>query len=136
MLRINIKTIPHKQQRLGGFGDWFFVTDPETNEEILEVRVSNIGDWRMEFLFARHEMDEALICKNQGISTKMVDADEKKASPKDDADSFSGYDEGRAWVQFAHNCALAAEWVMSGILGINWRIYGERCREAGWHGKG
>ena len=51
----------------------------------LTIRVSDMGDWRYNFLLARHEMDEAILCKHAGITTEMVDADELKASPTDDA---------------------------------------------------
>jgi hypothetical protein len=131
-LTINIRTIPHEEQRFGCIGDWFFTTGDD-GDEILEIRTSAIGDWRMEFLVARHELDEAMLCKAAGISTKMVDDDEKNAQPDADPDSFSGY--GDDWLQFQHNDALAAEWVMARLLGIDWKIYGARCAEAGWDPK-
>lgn len=117
-MKIVIETIPHSQQRLPGSigGDWQF--DAEGN---LLIRVSDMGDWRYNFLLARHEMDEAILCKHAGITTEMVDADELKASPTDDPDSFSGYP-GSCY-QAQHNDALAAEWVMARALGVQWEEY-------------
>lgn len=121
MKKITIEVIEHSQQRLPGSlgGDWQFDADGN-----LTVRVSDLGDWRMNFLFARHEMDEAILCKHAGITTEMVDADELKASPTDEPDSFSGYP-GSCYQQ-QHNDALSMEWIMSRLLGVSWEEYGEK----------
>ena len=118
MKKITIEFIPHSEQRLPGCigGDWYF--DPGGN---LVVKVSDMNDWRYNFLVARHEMDEAILCKNAGITTEMVDADELNAKPTDDPDSFSGYP--NSCYQNQHNDALAAEWVMSRLLGVIWEEY-------------
>src|SRR5215831_4364883 len=115
MNRILIEIIPHSEQRLPESlgGDWVF--DAEGN---LTIRISDTGDWRYNFLFARHEMDEAVLCKYNGITTEMVDADELNAKDTDDPDSFSGYP-GSCY-QNQHNDALSAEWIMSRLLGVDW----------------
>lgn len=117
-MKITLEVIPHDQQRLGAVGDWFF----EPNGDLV-VRISDTGDWRYNFLFARHEMDEAMLCKHAGITTEMVDEDQLSAAPTDNPDSFSGYPGAR--LQNQHNDALAAEWVMSRLLGVDWKKYGE-----------
>jgi hypothetical protein len=119
-MKITLEVIPHSQQRLPGSlgGDWIFDTNGD-----LTIRVSDSGDWRYNFLLARHEMDEAILCKHNGITTEMVDADELKASPLDNPDSFSGYP-GSCY-QAQHNDALAAEWHMSRLLGVDWKAYGD-----------
>jgi hypothetical protein len=66
-LTITISTIPHKNQRYDTVGDWQFIDD------ILVVRVSDLGDWRMEYLVADHEVREALLCRHRGITEKQVD---------------------------------------------------------------
>lgn len=116
-MKITLEVINHKEQRLGVVGDWFF-----TSPEELTVRVSDSGDWRYNFLALRHEMDEAMLCKKAGITTEMVDADQANQSEDDDPDSFSGYPGAR--LQAQHNDALAAEWQMSRLLGVNWEEYG------------
>jgi hypothetical protein len=125
MKKITIEFIPHSEQRLAACGDWYF--DPDGN---LIVRVSDCGDYRYNFLFARHEMDEAVLCMHRGITTEMVDADQLNANDvTDDPDSFSGY--GGAVVQDSHNDALSAEWVMSRLLGVEWQKYGEAFEKIG-----
>jgi len=115
--KITIEFIEHPMQRLGEVGDWWF-----DHEGDLHVRVSDLGEWRYNFLFARHEMDEAILCKYAGISTEMVDEDQKeRGSESDDPDSFSGYP-GSPYQQ-QHNDALAAEWTMSRLLGVTWSYY-------------
>lgn len=124
MKSITIKFIPHSEQRLAAIGDWYFDADGN-----LEVRVSDCGDWRYNFLFARHEMDEAILCKNAGITTEMVDEDQLNAKDTDDPDSFSGYPSAR--LQNQHNDALAFEWQMSRLLGVDWLSYGEAFAKIG-----
>ena len=120
MKKIMIEVIPHSQQRLPGSlgGDWQF--DAEGN---LLVRISDLGDNYFNFLFARHEMDEAILCKHAGITTEMVDADELNAKDTDDPDSFTGYP-GSCYQQ-QHNDALSMEWMMSRLLEIDWEEYGD-----------
>lgn len=118
--KIVIEVIPHGYHRLPNSlgGDWFF--DASGN---LTVRVSDMGDWRYNFLLARHELDEAMLCLAAGITTEMVDADEAKSTANDNPDSFSGYP-GSCYQQ-QHNDALAGEWLMSRLLGVDWTKYAE-----------
>ena len=125
-MNIAIEVIPHSEQRLTNSlgGDWKF--DENGN---LTVRVSDMGDWRMNFLLARHEMDEAILCKYAGITTEMVDADELNAKDTDDPDSFSGYP-GSCY-QKQHNDALAAEWIMARALDVDWKEYAKKFEALG-----
>ena len=116
-MKILIEVIPHNEQRLGGEGDWIW------EGENLRVRVSDMKDWKYNFLLARHEMDEAVLCRNAGITTDMVDQDELKAGDNDDPDSLTGYP-GSCYQQ-QHNDALVAEWIMARNLGVKWEDYGE-----------
>jgi hypothetical protein len=124
-MRIILEVIPHSKQRLPNSlgGDW------QWEGEDLTVRVSDTGNWRMNFLFARHEMDEAVLCRHNNITTEMVDYDDKFGTPFDDPDSFSGY--ANCIYQTQHNDALAAEWVMSRLLNVDWKEYGEKLESLG-----
>lgn len=124
MKKITIEFIPHEQQRLKAVGDWQFLPNGD-----LLIQISESEDWRYNFLFARHEMDEAILCKHRGITTEMVDADQLNPSEDDDPDSFSGY--GDAVVQDSHNDALAAEWIMSRLLNVDWKEYGKAFEKIG-----
>ena len=116
MKEIVIRFIPHSQQRQNDVGDWFF--DKAGN---LQIRITDLGDWKYNVLYARHELDEALLCKSNGITTEMVDEDDNYASDSNDPDSFSGYP-GSCY-QAEHNSALAFEWFMSRLLYVDWMEY-------------
>lgn len=137
-MRIIIEVIPHTQQRLPGSlgGDWQWITrgkafsegytqdiDVATSSicDVLLVRVSDMGNWRYNYLLAQHEMNEALLCKASGITTEMVDADEKNAKDTDDPDSLSGYP-GSCY-QREHNDSLVMEWITARFLGVDWTDY-------------
>jgi hypothetical protein len=122
-MKITLEVIPHSKQRLGVIGDWFFKGDD------LTVRVSDLGDWRYNFLVLRHEMDEAMLCKHNEITTEMVDEDQVKSDDTDDPDSFSGYPGAR--LQNQHNDALAAEWIMARLLDVRWTEYGNAAEKVG-----
>jgi hypothetical protein len=68
--RIVIEVIPHKDQRYPTAGDWQF--HPELDG--LRIRVSDTGDARSNMLVALHEMVEALLCREHGVSGDVVDA--------------------------------------------------------------
>lgn len=66
-MNINIKTIPHSEQRYPTCGDWWFEGDN------LEIRISDMKNWKYELLVAIHEIVEVSLCKNRGITTEQVD---------------------------------------------------------------
>ena len=67
MLNVEIRTIPHKSQRYDTCGDWYYEGDK------LIILVSELGDWRKEYLVADHELREAMVCKHRNITAEMVD---------------------------------------------------------------
>ncbi len=76
-MNITIKTIAHAEHRYETCGDWWF--DEAGN---LEIRVSDMGDWRKEALVAFHELAEVLMCKHRNISQESVDAFDKAFEAK------------------------------------------------------
>ena len=68
-MRIIIETIPHEQQRYPTVGDWFY--DPSGD---LVIRVSQMPDERYGLLVALHELVEAQLCLDRGITQEQVDA--------------------------------------------------------------
>jgi len=72
-MKIVIETIPHNDHRYDTVGDWYYDKD-----EVLQIRVSNLYDWRKEALIAVHELVEALMCKSSGVSQWQVDSFDKK----------------------------------------------------------
>ena len=64
-MNITIKTIQHSKQRYDTCGDWWF--DKKGN---LQIRVSDMDNWKYEYLVGDHEVREALLCKDRGITQK------------------------------------------------------------------
>lgn len=138
-MKILIETIPHSCQRYPTPGDWelhpisrypqwaqqnmgLHLSPPE--EEVLVIRVSELGSWRMEALLAIHELTEALLCKHAGISQEAVDDWDKTFNSKD----FGGIEPGAYGAcpyHKEHMWAETIEIMLSGFLGVDWKKYGE-----------
>ncbi len=109
-MRITIETIRHEDQRYPTCGDWLW-----PNEHNLLIRVSEMGDWRKEAAVAVHELVEALLCKEDGVSEAAVDAF--------DADYGGGGEPGDdpiAPYHRQHCFATALEMLLIGALGVPW----------------
>jgi len=137
-MKIIIETIPHKDQRYPTVGDWQFHNKdcsplslkfaenvPEFADH-LHIKVSDTGNDWMNFLVARHELDEAMICARLGVTQEQVDKYDL-AHPEAGVDCFS--DNLDAPYSTAHNLALASEYQMSQVLGIDWREYSNKLDE-------
>lgn len=66
-MKIIIETIAHETQRYPTVGDWYY------EGETLHVKVSDLGNERMNQLVAVHELIEVLLCQHAGISQAAVD---------------------------------------------------------------
>jgi hypothetical protein len=114
-VNIIIKTIPHSDQIYPTVGDWRFDEDGT-----LQIRVSELGDWKKELLVARHELDEAVLCKAHGITDKQVDEFDMSESalfldePGEDA---------TAPYHMEHMLAYASELSMMVELGVDYTEY-------------
>ena len=62
-MKINIETIPHSDQRYPTVGDYW---DDENG--VIQVRVSDMKDWRYEALVVMHELIEMFLTKHRGIA--------------------------------------------------------------------
>lgn len=67
-LDIVIKTIPHEGQRYATVGDWQWKSDGR-----LVITVSDMKDWKKEFLVVFHELAEVMLCRARGITQEQVD---------------------------------------------------------------
>lgn len=66
---VHIETIPFGEPHRCGYasaGDWWW------EGEVLQVRVTAMGDPRKEWAIAAHETDEAITCKRLGITEAQV----------------------------------------------------------------
>lgn len=147
-MKIVIETIPHEKQRYPTVGDW--VCEKEwpagemptggkviSQQEVLRIKVSDLGDWRKEALIAVHELIEVLICKHDGVSQEAVDKfdfefEEKRkvgleCSP-DDAETarletLEPGDDNDAPYRRQHCIATGIERLLAAELDVSWKEY-------------
>ena len=116
MIKINVKSIPHKKQRYNTVGDWYF-------RRGLQVRVSDMRNWKYELLVAFHEIIETYLCKDRGISEKEV----TKFDIESDLD-----DPGRSKKAPYHKEHIFAEKLEKRFakeLGVDWNKYDKSITE-------
>lgn len=124
MLKIEIKTIPDKEQRYDTVGDYWKKGDTD------EIRISEIGNRQYEFFVAIHEMVEQFLCENKGITDEEItkfDIDyENKRKPGDASepgeDIYAPYHK-------EHMFAEKIEKMMADECGIDWEKYGVYCNK-------
>ena len=66
-MKINIETIPHGAQRYPTVGDYW---DDENG--VVQIRVSDMKDWRYEALVAMHELIEMFLTKHREIAEPLI----------------------------------------------------------------
>jgi hypothetical protein len=91
-----------------------------------------LGDPLFEYLLVHHEIDEAQICRMQGIEVSQVDEfDEsyERKRPENDMESEPG-NESDAPYHFAHTTAEASERVLALALGVVWGDYMKAIEDA------
>ncbi len=119
--RIVVEFIAHENQRYPTVGDYWL------DDDTLQVRVSRMDDPRYGQLVLIHEMVEALICLECGISFHEIDAfdmqfeDERERgvhSPEDEPG-----DDPRAPYRKEHLLATGIEKILASVLGVDWKQY-------------
>lgn len=116
---VRIKVIPHRKQPYPTAGYWEF--DRHGN---LLITVSEMGSENSEMLVAIHELVEAVLCRNQGISGDDVtafDVDFEKRRAADPAigNKEPGDDPAAPYFR-AHQDAMLIEIYLANRLGVNW----------------
>lgn len=120
-MRITIEVIRHEDQRYPTSGDWLW-----PNEHNLLIRVSEMGDWRKEAAVAVHELVEALLCKNDGVTDAEVDAFDKAWAGHEwvsAGDLIEPGDDPKAPYHRQHCFATAVERLLIAALGVPWGEY-------------
>lgn len=113
MHHLNVNIVPHREQRYPTSGDWQFGPD-----DTLTVTVSDLGDPRFNALVAIHEVVEALLCRERGITDEVV--------TKFDTDHLELEEPGddpRAPYHAEHMAASVVEQALAALLGIDWEAY-------------
>lgn len=124
-MKITIETIPHKSQAYETVGDWYW--DEFGN---LEIKVSEMGDWRYEFLVALHEMVEVMLCRQHDIGQEAItDFDIKFESLRDSFPKIIGQQEPGDMVSAPyheeHVIATGIERRIAVELAVNWKKYND-----------
>jgi len=118
-VRIDIRVIPHAEQRYVTLGDYW-----DDANGVKQIRVSDLGDDKMNLLVAVHELIETYLCDAAGIAEPIVKAFDE-AHP-DELDPGSHPD---APYREQH---LAAEWIeriLADQLRVDWQTYEHQCDE-------
>jgi hypothetical protein len=102
-------------------GDWW--VDPDGT---IQIRVSELSDWRREALIAVHELWEGLICKHRGITQEAVDAfDMEYEANRGSGDDSEPGDNPEAPYRREHCSATGVERLLASELEVVWKDYEE-----------
>lgn len=115
-MNISVKTIPHSEQIYETTGNWLW--DSEGN---LEIYISKVGDWRSEMAVAVHEIIEALICNDRGISEESVSSFDISNPELEDPGLSSD-----APYHAEHMFATSVEMLLVAELGVDWNVHNEK----------
>lgn len=120
MLNITIRTIPHSNHRYPTCGDWQF--DPkDPSNRVLTISVSDMDNTLAEFLVAIHELIEAMLCRQDGVTEARVDEfdmnwNKAHIYPEPGDDPEAPYHR-------QHVLAGTIERLLAQLLGIEWEHY-------------
>lgn len=120
-MNVEIKVIPHAQQRYETCGDWWFAPDGT-----LHIRVSEMEKDDYEFLVAIHELVEAWVCRDRGVNENSITQFDKEYEDErvagDDSEPgdslFSPY-------KYEHCLATGIERILCSILNVPWIRYSD-----------
>lgn len=115
-MKIVIETILHDQQRYETCGDYW--NDPDGTKQ---VRVSDLGDRRMEFLVALHELIEWALCEDRGIAEPDIKAFDEAHLDSDEPGALPD-----APYRKEHAFAECIERLVARELGVDWAEYDAR----------
>lgn len=122
-LSVCVLVIPQSKQRYNTIGDWWL--DEATG--ILEIRVSDMGNWKYEHLVSVHEYLEALLCLARGIKEADVTAFDLAFEKRPDTKiTDEPGDDVLAPYFREHQFATSVEKYLASELKIDWHQYSER----------
>jgi hypothetical protein len=112
---VHIEIVPHSTQRYDTVGDWFFRGDQ------LVIKVSRFEDARATLAIAVHELVEALLCTQVGVTPESVDAFDMGMG----ADCEDPGMHPSAPYHMQHIYAISVERRLVQTLGLPWEVYNE-----------
>jgi hypothetical protein len=119
VLNVKIKTIPKEKHRPCAYlGDYYY------KRRQLIVAVSEMGNKNLEMIVAIHELVEAHLCEQRGISFDEID----KFDERYQGDGEPG-DDPKAPYHTQHKVAIEVERILLNHLGIGWQEYNDTISE-------
>jgi hypothetical protein len=92
----------------------------------LIIYVSNLDNWKLELCVAVHELIEAMLCRNLGITDESVtEFDEEFESKRAEGNTDEPGDDPHAPYRKQHFFATSIERLLAAELGIDWKKYEE-----------
>lgn len=118
-----IRFIPLMENRVTTLGDW------GEDENGFWMTITEMSDWRMEFLVLIHELTEWAICQYMGVTTEEADAfdalfEKEYAQGLHPIEQEAGFDK-RCPFRKGHIWGARMERLFSWFLGVNWDHYGD-----------
>lgn len=118
-MKIQLRTIPHSEQRYETCGDWENLPDGS-----LRISVSDMGNEDYAFLVAIHEAIEVWLCNKRGITDEVVSAfDIEYEKNRPDGDESEPGDHPDAPYRKEHFFATNIERMIALELGVDWAVY-------------
>ena len=117
-MSIHVETIPQSKQRYPTVGDWIFNGLGDLN-----MKISDMGNPKYELMVAIHEMIEAYLCRERGISEESVTAFDTSEYGLKLEDPGS---DPKAPYHKEHMFALEIEKMLCKEFGLDWDKY-EQC---------
>lgn len=118
---INIRFIPHRDQRYPTVGDWFW------RYSTLHVRVSDMDNIEYNILVAVHELVEAYLCRRAAVDeqdvTKFDIEFEERRERGEVPENAEPGDDPKAPYYTQHQVATRVEKFLADALGVNWEEY-------------
>jgi hypothetical protein len=118
-MKIQLRTIPHSEQRYETVGDWENLPDGS-----LRISVSDMGNDDYAFLVAIHELVEVWLCNKRGITDEAVSAfDIEYEKNRPEGDESEPGDHPDAPYRKEHFFATNIERMIALELGVDWGKY-------------
>jgi hypothetical protein len=119
-MKINIETIPHAEQRYPTVGDYW-----DDSDGVVQVRVSDMKDWRYEALVVVHELIEMFLTKARNIAEQDISDFDIKFEQSREEGLVTGEpgDHVNAPYRREHFFATNLERLLSSEMGVDWFDY-------------
>jgi hypothetical protein len=118
-MRIEVQTIPHHGQRYPTVGDYWDADDA------VQIRVSEMDDWRYVILVALHEIVESMLARYRGISEETIGSFDMEFEKKREQGLVRGEpgDAPDSPYRREHFFATSLERLLAAELGVDWAQY-------------